>query len=225
MTNNELFALALDKDLEAEIAECEALPDHTFSREFENKMNKLLQNGFANEHHTTTTRDRKKSPIAVIMAISTFLLTGAAVTSYNLWKNFSLQDRGLYTLLHITDVENCPRTLEDPYRLTADLNGFTENILSDDEYMFFAEYENKEKDIKISFQQETKHGVSKMLNTEDKDSPIEVTVNGCNGIYFESKYDHPVLIWDTGDYIITLSASGISKDDLFSLAEFVQKVE
>lgn len=224
MTNNELFALTLDKDLEAEIAECENLPDHKFSREFEKKMNKLLQNGFTNEHHTTTARARKKSPIAVIMAISTFLLTGAAVTSYNLWKNFSMQDQGLYTLLHITDIESSPKTLEEHYRITADVSGYMENIVLNDDLTYYVEYHNDQNNIQIAFTQDIRSSVY-ALNTEDMNDPVEVIVNGCNGIYYETKYNSKELIWDTGDYIITLSVSGISKGDLFSLAEFVQKVE
>lgn len=105
------------------------------------------------------------------------------------------------------------------------MSEFTENVILDDELTYFVEYEDKEKGIKVSFKQDTKHGVTMMLNTKDKDPPIKVTVNGCNGIYYESKYGNPVLIWDTGDYLIDLSAHGVGKNELFSLAKFVQKVE
>ncbi len=225
MTNDEMFAAALEQALADEIAECEKLPDHKFSRGFDRKMKKLMQSGIAEERHTSRSRIGRRLPVAVIITISVFLLAGAAATTYYLWHNFRLQDRGLYTLLNITDVESCPNTLEERYRLTADLSGFTENVLSDDEILYLVEYENKEKGIKLSFTQDTKHGTTRMLNTEDTDPPIEVTVNGCNGIYYKTKYGTHVLIWDIGDYMIDLSAHGISKDDLFSLAKFVQKVE
>lgn len=225
MNNDEIFAMVLEQALDEEIAECENLPDHKFSRGFEHKMKKLLRSGIAEDQQTSSALVGRRLPIAVIVVIVTFLLMGAAATTYVLWKHFRLQDRGLYTLLHITDVDDCPKTLEERYRLTADLSGFTENVLSDDEILYFIEYENKEKDIKISFQQEPKYGVSKMLNTEDMESPVKVTVNGCKGIYYETKYGSHVLVWDTGDYLIDLGAYNISKNDLFMLAEFVQKVE
>lgn len=55
--------------------------------------------------------------------------------------------------------------------------------------------------------------------------PKEVKVNGCNGIYYATKYGNQTLIWDNGDYLITLTARGIGENELFELAKFVQKVE
>lgn len=225
MTNDEKITKALEQALYDDMAEYEKLPDHKFSRGFDKKMKRLFREELAAEKSAPRVRVGRRLPAAVIIIVSVFLLAGAAATTYYLWKNFRLQDRGLYTLLHITDVENCPNTLEERYELTADLSGFTKNVISDDEILYFVEYENKEKDIKISFIQDTKHGSTYRLNTEDKAPPIEVIVNSSNGIYYESKYGNPVLIWDTGDYILNLSAHGISKNDLFLLAEFVQKVE
>lgn len=225
MTNDEMFEKALKQALDEEIAECEKLPQHKFSRGFDRKMKRLFREKLAAEKSAVDSHTRKRLPIAVIIVIASFLLMGATATTYYLWNHFRLQDRGLYTLLHITDVESCPTTLEERYRLTVDLSDFAENVLSNDEYLYFVEYENKEKGIKISFKQETKYGVSKMLNTEDMVPPIEVTVNGCNGIYYGTKYGSHVYIWDTGDYLIELGAYGIGQNELFYLAKFVQKVE
>lgn len=43
--------------------------------------------------------------------------------------------------------------IEERYILIADLSGFTENVISDDDVSYFVEYEDKEKNIKIAFQQ------------------------------------------------------------------------
>lgn len=224
MTNDEKITKALEQTLNNDIAEYEKLPDHKFSRGFDRKMKKLFREELG-EKSVSHICVRRKLPISVIIIISVFLLMGAATTTYVLLNNFRLQDRGLYTLLHITDVEGCPTTLEERYRLIADLSGFTENVISDDEIMYFVEYENKENNIKISFQQITKHGLTMMLNTEDKDPPVEVIVNDYNGIYYSTKYGSSVYIWDNGDYLIELSAYGIGQNELFSLTNFVQKVE
>ena len=225
MTTDEKITKALKQALYDDILEYKKLPDHKFSRGFDEKMKQLIRDELETEKSAVHTRVGRRLPTAVIVVIATFLLMGAAATTYYLWNNFRLQEHGLYTLLHITDVDDCPKTLEERYRLTADLSEFTENVICDDELMYFVEYKNKEKGIKISFQQETKHGVSMMLNTEDKEPPIEVTINGCNGIYYESKYGNPVVIWDTGDYLLILSAHGIGQNDLFMLAKFVEKIE
>lgn len=224
MTNDEMFAKALEQALDEEIAECAKLPDHKFSRGFNRKMKELLRSGVAEDRHTSGARVGRRLPIAVIVVIATFLLMGAAATTYVLWNNFHLQERGLFTLLNITDVENCPKTLEERYRLTADLSGFTENVILDDELTYFVEYENKENGIKISFTQSIKKG-SYALNTEDMAQPIEITVNEFNGIYYETKYGTHVFILDIGDYLIDLEGHGIGQSELYSLAKFVQKVE
>ncbi|MCM1167364.1 MAG: DUF4367 domain-containing protein [Lachnospiraceae bacterium] len=225
MTNDEKITKALEQALRDDIAEYKKLPDHKFSRGFDRKMKRLFQEELASEKSAPRVHTGRKLPIAVIIVIVTFLLMGAAATTYYLWTNFRMQNRGLYTLLHITDVDDCPKTLEEHYRLTADLSGFTENVIADDELLYFVEYDDEDNGVKIAFQQETKHGASMMLNTEGKPAPVEVTVNGCSGIYFESKYGTHVLIWDVDDYLITLTGNGIGKNNLFSLAEFVQKVE
>lgn len=224
MTTNEKITKALERALYDDIAEYEKLPDHKFSRSFDKKMKRLIREELETEKFVAHARVGRRMPVAVIVVIATFLLMGAAATTYVLWNNFRLQDRGLYTLLHITDVENCPKTLEERYRLTADLSGFTETIISDESFAYDVEYDNAEKNIHIVFSQNIKSTVY-AINTEDKEPPIEVTVNGCNGIYYETKYGSHEIIWDTGDYLLDLSVRGIGKDELFSLANFVQKVE
>lgn len=222
MTNDEMIAEALELDLTNEMAECEALPDHKFSRSFDRKMKKLLQSNV--NDNSFPLHIGKRTITAIIIAASLLLLMGAAATAYVLWDNFHLQDLSLYTLLNISDVENCPKTLEYHYKITADLSGFTENIIDDDEYLYFVEYRNEE-NIFVSFMQLPKQGVTMALNTEDMDPPIEVIINDCKGIYYETKYGSYVLIWDTGDYLLELTVKKIGKNELFLLAETVQKAE
>lgn len=224
MTNDEKITKALEQALYDDIAEYEKLPDHKFSRGFDKKMKRLIRNELETETSAAHARVGRRLPIAVIVIIATFLLMGAAATTYYLWNNFCVQDRGLYSLLNITDVENCPKTLEERYELMADLNGFTKTIISDEPFAYDVEYDNDEKNIHIAFSQSIKSAVY-ALNTEDKAPPVEVTVNGYNGIYYETKYGNHEIIWVTDDYLLDLSVRGIGKDELFSLARFVQKVE
>lgn len=224
MTDDEKITLALKNALAADIAEYEKLPDHKFSREFEKRTKRLLKE---NLHHTAAPcvrRAGKKVTTVAFALVTSLFLVGAASTTYVLWKNFHIENRGLYSLLHITDIENCPTTLEEHYRLTADLSGFIENVISDNIWSYFVEYDNDEKNIRIAFSQHTKNTIAQ-LNTEGMEPPKKVTVNGCNGIYYETRFGDHCLIWDTGDYLISLSANGIGKNELFELAKFVQKVE
>ena len=106
----------------------------------------------------------------------------------------------------------------------ADISGYTKTIIMDETFAYDVEYDNAEKNIHIAFSQNKKSTVY-TLNTENREPPAEVTVNGCNGIYYETKYGTHEIIWDTGDYLLDLSVRGIGKDELFLLAGLVQKVE
>ena len=55
--------------------------------------------------------------------------------------------------------------------------------------------------------------------------PKEVIINGTTAIYYETYYGEKGVIWDIGDYIIELAATGFSEDELISMTEFVEKVE
>lgn len=50
-------------------------------------------------------------------------------------------------------------------------------------------------------------------------------INGTTAIYYETYYGEKGVIWDIGDYIIELAATGFSEDELISMTEFVEKVE
>jgi len=133
----------------------------------------------------------------------------------------------LYSILNIDSNGNFPTELKDRYAVGADMSGFTENVYVDEYFIYGVEYKSSGKKIQINFEQCTKEAVqNELINTEDAlVPPAEEEVNGCRGIFYETKAESMCLIWDVGDYIIHMSASGISKNELYALAETVQKVE
>lgn len=228
MNNQEVFAAALQNALAADIAEYEKLPDHIFSRRFERKMKKLLytpQPVFQlNGRHIPL---RKSVVIAMLAVILAVLITGAAFAVYRLWEQYRIEDNGLFSMLYITDIENAPKTLEEEYRIGADMSGYAERVIQDDEYCYLVEYTLPDSKVTIIFSQATKEfSEQAMINTENAlITPTEITINGCKGFYFMTYYGSHYVLWDNGDYIVDMSAYGISKDELISLAETVQKVE
>lgn len=63
-----------------------------------------------------------------------------------------------------------------------------------------------------------------MLNTENAlENPVEISINGYNGIYFQTYYGEMCIIWEQEDYIFTFSGYGISKNELIEMARFVKK--
>ncbi len=228
--NDEMISRALQSVLATDIAEYEKIPDHKFSHRFNTKMKKLIycQPLPTMESSSKYVPLRKRVTAVILAVILMLLLMGAALTAYKLWDYYKMDDYSLYTVFNISDsLGDYPTELKERYALCVDLSDFNENVLLDEYFNYWVEYENNDGTIKIGFEQRTKESIQNIhLNTEDAIvMPMEVEVNGCRGIFFETKYESMILFWDVGDYIISLDGKGISKDELFSLAKFVQKVE
>lgn len=226
---DKIISMALTEALEADIAEYEKLPDHKFSHRFNSKMKKM----FSRYSPPTIMPSEKSAPlkrkiiIALLMVIMLLFTTGAALTVYKLWNYYQLEDHGLYSILNIDKSGSYPTELKERYAVGADLSGFTKKVYLDEYFGYGEEYKSSDKNIQINFEQCVKDAVQNiLLNTENAlTEPAETEVNGCRGIFFETKNKTIVLIWNVGDYIIYLSASGIGKNELFLLAETVQKAE
>lgn len=228
MNEQDIFAMALQSELERDIAEYQEIPDHSFSRRFERRMKKLLytpQPAF--ELGGRRIPLRRSVVIAVLAIFMSALLMGATLAVYKLWEQYHIEDSGLFSMLYITDIENAPKTLEEEYRIGADMSGYTQRVVQDDEYCYMVEYSMPDSDKTVIFSQTTKEfSEQAMINTENAlVMPVEITVNGYKGCYFMTYYGSHYILWDNGNYIIDMSAYGIGKDELILLAETVQKVE
>ncbi|MGN1118711.1 MAG: DUF4367 domain-containing protein, partial [Oscillospiraceae bacterium] len=226
--NNQLIALALQNDFDAELAVYESMPKHRFSLRFKRRMRKLLGGGVP-ECETKHIPLRKAVTLAIITVILLAFITGATLLIYKLWDKFQLHDVGEHSFLVALDIEGAPMTLEEKYRLGIDLSGYSETVLSDDEYEYWAEYHELNGNRVIGFSQSIKEQYqdeSFWLNTENAMvMPMEIMVNNCKGIFFQNYLGDMEIIWDCGDYIIQVGGYSFSKDELILLAETVQKVE
>ncbi len=228
MNNNEIFAKALQTALDGDIQEYQKLSDHRFSRNFTRKMKSLIYaKPPAFSLGNTRVQLRKSVACAILAIIMAALLTGATFAAYKLWEHYRIEDHGLYSLLNITDIDNAPTAIEERYRLGADFSGYTENILSDDEVMYFVEYENPTENKTLCFSQYTKDNAQNvMLNTENAIMlPTEVLINQNQGIIFITYQNSTAIIWSFDNYLFEIVANGFKQNELISIAETVKKVE
>lgn len=229
MSNDEIISKTLWELLQSDISEYEKLPDHKFSHRFKSKMKKMISNylSHANEPSEKSIPLKRKITLVFLAIILMLFMMGAALTVYKLWNYYHFEDYGLYSILNIDSSGNFPTKLEERYEIGTDMSGFTKNVYLDESFIYGVEYKSLDKTVQINFEQSVKDAVQNMLlNTEDAIvTPTEVEINGHRGIFFETRYETMTLIWDMGDYIIYLSSSGIGKNNLFSLAKTVQKVE
>ncbi len=229
MSNNEIISRALWEALQSDISEYEKLPDHKFSHRFKSKMKKMISNYLSpvTEPSEKSIPLKRKITLVFLAIILMLFMMGAALTVYKLWNYYHFEDFSLYSILNIDSSGNFPAELVERYEIGADMSEFTKNVYLDEFFSYCVEYKSLDGTVQINFEQSVKDAIQNMLlNTEDANvMPTEVEINGCRSIFFETRYETMVLIWDVGDYIIYLSSYGVGKNDLFSLAKTVQKVE
>ena len=95
------------------------------------------------------------------------------------------------------------------------------------EYEDYTEYSRNttyvRDDIIIDYKQYTKEMYDENINTENAEITF-IDINGYEAIYFIDNHNYSNIVWDNGDYIITLF-SNVGKDALIDIAKSVQKVE
>lgn len=102
MNNNQLIALALQNDFDAELAMYDGMPEHRFSLRFRRRMRKLLGGGVS-EWETKRVPLRKAVTFAIITVILLAFLTGATLLIYKMWDKFQLHDVGEHSFLVALD--------------------------------------------------------------------------------------------------------------------------
>ena len=85
------------------------------------------------------------------------------------------------------------------------LSNYEKNILSDDEYQYWAEYTNNTDYIDFMYWVKEAYQNAR-VNTEE--SAIgSMAINGFDALYFQRNEKDQVLIWDNGEYIFELHSN------------------
>ncbi len=191
---------------------------------FERNACKLRNERTIQEPPTTEHRTRRYSIkqciiIAILIIVLLALLAGCvtAIVKF-VSEHFNGTVYEDNTQLFVTDLENCPQTIEYQYALTYVPEGFEliETIPSSTSVCSI--YLNSSSGQIITLEQWVKTHFSPHYNTE-KSTFEEIKINDTMGLFIDfssDKRDHSVFIWDNEDYIIEISAN-IAKEQAFAL--------
>ena len=194
---------------------------HTFSPNFEKKMKKLI-NRRKKPYYKLINTFSKRAACIVFTVIAVSSITVMSVEALRTkFIGFFIQTEKTHSTIKSDDKENCPDTIEEIYKITYDLTGYTIGFENYDEIDRHTTY--LKGDIQISFSQHAKPTFDENINTEDAEL-FDIDINGSDGIFFTDNHNYDSIIWDNGDYIFVLF-SNIGKDELIKIAESVQKVE
>lgn len=221
--SNENFKKALSDALKADYEDSiPNIEEHKFSPKFEKKMRRLINRRNKPYYRIINTVGKRVACalFAFLVASSVTVLSVKALREafadlfISIYEKFS-------TIQSANETGTAPETIEEIYEITYDLSEFIIDYDYLDDYSRYITYIKD--DFVIYFEQYTKEMYDKNVNTEDAEISTYV-INGNEAIYFQDNHQYHVLIWDSGDYIISLG-SNIGKDALIEIAESVQKVE
>jgi len=206
---------------EYETAMQDVADEHEFSPKFEKKMKKLISRRNKPYYRIINTAGKRTACAAVIVLVASSVTIMNVDALRNAFSNFFVSTYEKFSTVQPVEDNTAPITLEETYEITYNLNGF--EIIYDeyDEYSNVIYY-NKD-DIVIYFKQCTKDMYDSDVNTENAEI-LTVDINGHEAIYFIDNNDYYHIIWDNGDYIISIG-SNISENILIDIAKSVQKVE
>lgn len=160
------------------------------------------------EHRTRRYNIRQRILIAMLIIILMTLLAGCVnVIVKFVSEHFNGTVYEDNTQLFVTDLENCPKAIEDQYVLTNIPDGFEliETISSPTNV--YTLYSNKLTGQVITLYQWVKTHFTPHYNTENSEFE-EIEINGTTGLFIDlndDKRNKSFFIWDNGDYIIEIS--------------------
>ena len=222
--NEDNYRMAIDAALTPEYISMLDSPteQHIFSSKFEKRMNKLIKRRKKPYYKIINTAGKRVAVIIgifVIISFSTIMSVGALREAF---KNFFVSIFEKFSIVRSFDESSSPESIEATYTITSGLDKYTISFQEQDEISNNTVYEDEDGHI-IDFCQYVKSAYDTMINTEN--AVIEtIEINGKEAIIYRDNHNYYNIIWDIGDYIITIN-SNIGKDELISIANSVQKVE
>lgn len=194
---------------------------HEFSPKFEKKMKKLISRRNKPYYKIINTAGKRTACAAVIVLVSSSVTIMNVEALRNAFSDFFISIYEKFSTVQPIEDDSAPETLEEIYAITYNLNDFEIIYEELNEYRHDIDYGKD--NIVIYFSQYTKEMYDSNVNTEDAEI-LTIDINGHEAIYFIDNHNYYNLIWDNGDYIISLS-SNINKNALIKMAKSVQKVE
>lgn len=194
--------------------------EHEFSPGFKKMMKKLISRRNKPYYRIINTAGKRTACAAVIVLVASSVTIMNVEALRNAFSDFFISIYEKFSTVQPVEDDSAPETLEEIYAITYNLNDFEVVYNKENEYSYYITYAKD--DTVIYFSQYTKEMYDSNVNTEDAEI-LTIDINGHEAIYFTDNQNYNHLIWDNGDYIISLG-SNINKNILIEMAKSVQKV-
>lgn len=206
---------------EYETAMQDVVDEHEFSPEFEKKMKKLINRRNKPYYRIINTAGKRTACAAMLIIVASSVTIMNVDALKNAFSDFFINIYEKFSTVQPVEDDSAPTTLEEIYEITYNINDF--KIVYNEENEYIRDIVYAKDDIAIYFKQCTKNMYNPDINTEDAEI-LTIDINGHEAIYFIDNNDYCHIIWDNGDYIISIG-SNIGENILIEIAKSVQKVE
>ena len=187
------------------------MPDHVFSKQFERKMQQLIEHGEPVKRQPISARKIFVYITAAIIAA--VLMVSAAGAARDFFKRFFMEVFDTHATVQSTDNSSEQMVITDIYTINAP-DGF--ELTYQDEVKEMSTYLNYEfscDDGKyIFFSQYTRSTYISYVNTEDYSIEC-IEINGNEGYIVDFKNGEYFLSWNNGEYVFELTGN-VSKNEL-----------
>lgn len=195
--------------------------EHSFSPEFEKKMEKLVKHRSKPYYKLINSFGKRVACVTATLLIASSVTILSVDAFRESFANLIVNVYEKFSAVSSEEPTNSPDTIEDIYEITYDLSDYTVDYKEYTKYSRNISYINN--DISIDFRQCTKKMYNVKLNTEGAEIST-VNIGEYEAMYYRDNHNYDNVIWDNGDYIMQLS-SNIGKDELINIAKSVKKVE
>ena len=197
--------------------------EHTFSPEFEEQMDKLIKRRRKPYYSIINTVGKRVAVIILAFFIVSFTTVMSVEALRKPFLKFITNMFSTHSEIKSDpdDSKEYPKTIERKYGITKGVDGFTQEVLYDNNDIIQLQYSNG--NICIELEQQTVDSFGGYFNTEG--ATIEhIEINGNDATGWIDNQNYYTLIWNNGEYVIEIS-SNIGRDELIEIAKSVQKEE
>ena len=195
-------------------------PIHHFSARHRRRMKRILDMPYSAPQTSRRIHLNRRTVLVLIAAVFlAAILTGAAIVFFS--GGFAWKKHSDSTQLFAYDMDSAPSVIEDIYCPTWLPEGYVEVERYEESKFVDIIFQYKDDpNQKITFCQYVKDKFKQHVNTESY--PLEsVTVDDYEGLFIDMTKENYVLgqlIWDNGDYIMSIDGN-IAKNDAIKMSK------
>ena len=195
--------------------------EHKFSLRYKLRKRIIIRNWERGHKQSQSTAVRpavklKYILIAVLIAAAA-ILTGFGI--FDLFDGFRVTDYDIYSMLYIVDdLSVYPDTIEEKFYIDMDMSGYETKIANDTYFEYWIRYNIDTEFLSITQKNINYFGSARLNAEEIIAEPIQIIINGWNGVYYQTKDGEHYYIFNTGKYIITY-AGNMNKNEIENIVK------